>query len=354
MGESFISKKITKILIHLLGWLCFLFYPFFLGLPFREDLLSKFFLHTILLAGFFYLNSHVLVPKFLTTRKFSYYLAFTIFIISVIVFINYYFKGILEMDSKDFPLKEINKNFSYMSDDAKIVSRSVISSLFILAVSISYSLLSEYFKNERRKKEIENQHLSSELSFLKSQVSPHFLFNTLNNIYSLTLNNSEASGAILKLSELLRYMLYESDEKEVSLAKEVKYLQNYIELQKMRIKKEVNIHLNISGDIEKENIAPMLLIPFIENAFKHGVLSSDKTYISTEIKLEGKILLVYIENNCTENTQKDYASGIGLTNVKRRLELLYPEKHWLKVERSESKFIVKLKINLGNDEMHSN
>jgi len=229
-----------------------------------------------------------------------------------------------------------------------IITRSFFAALFIFGLSTSYKVTIEWFNSERQKKELENEKLASELAFLKSQINPHFLFNTLNNVYSLAFKKSDDTpDAIIKLSKLMRYMLYESNERQVFLSKEIDYLHNYIDLQKLRLPETVEIKFNVEGDIEGRLIEPMLLIPFVENAFKHGVSYNEKSQINISIKLNADELLFVVDNKIN-NAQltEESGSGIGLLNVKRRLSLLYPGKHKIIIKDDTYEYRVILKIYL--------
>jgi LytS/YehU family sensor histidine kinase len=196
---------------------------------------------------------------------------------------------------------------------------------------------------------MENEKLNSELAFLKSQVNPHFLFNILNNICSLARKKSDdTENAIIKLSHIMRYMLYESKDEKVSLEKEVEYLKNYIELQRLRISDKVDINFSIDGDPESGMIEPMLLIPFVENAFKHGVSYLEESKINISLKIEKDLLIFKVENNMIRKSVDvvQLESGIGLRNVLRRLDLLYPGKHKIAIHEDGTKYIVDLKITL--------
>jgi len=350
--DNILNFRANKFFIHLAGWLCFLFYPFILGVPFREDILIKLFFQTSLLATFFYINSAIFVPHFLIKRRIASYIGSVILVIAIIVAANYFFNHLFDLDrtlaDAPKPNPDLKRAARQANHALRRIVRPVFSSLFILAASTSYVLLMEWFKNERKKKEIENENLVSELSFLRSQVSPHFLFNTLNNIYSLSLSSSSlTSNAIMKLSLLLRYMLYEAEAKQVSLDKEIEYISNYIELQKMRIREGVTISFVTQGDFVSKLIEPMLLIPFIENAFKHGINYSKASDIKIEITLLGNELLLRVENTINNSARQPEASGIGLSNVKRRLSLLYPDLHTLDIEEINGIYIVILKIILN-------
>jgi len=234
--------------------------------------------------------------------------------------------------------------------------RSVFSVLFILAISTSIRFIQEWRKNEKQKREIVNNMLNAEISLLKSQVNPHFLFNTLNSIYSLANKRSEKTAdAIVRLSNLIRYMLYDTDKEMVSLDQEIEYIGNYIQLQKLRLYNNVDIQLNIEGDTEGIAIAPMILIPFIENAFKHGIDTSNSSFITITLKVTDIDMEFRVENSISSITEsgKEKNSGIGIKNVKRRLNLLYQGKHILNIKKQADTYLIKLIININQNELHN-
>jgi LytS/YehU family sensor histidine kinase len=219
-----------------------------------------------------------------------------------------------------------------------------------LAISSSLKVTSEWFKNENQKKEMENEKLSSELLFLKSQVNPHFFFNTLNNIYSLANSKSDnAPVAIAKLSQLMRYMLYESNVSLVPLSRELEYLHSYIDLQRLRFRNNIRIDFSIEGAVDDKMIEPMLFIPFVENAFKHGPSLQQNPSIAILLRTFDHQLYFSVENTFEKNGNeyKDKNSGIGLQNIKRRLDLLYPNSHELIVHESKPVFKVELTLTLS-------
>jgi LytS/YehU family sensor histidine kinase len=225
----------------------------------------------------------------------------------------------------------------------------VFPALFIFAISAAIKITNEWFKAEKQKKEMENEKLNSELAFLKSQVNPHFLFNILNNICSLARKKSDnTEDAIIQLSRIMRYMLYDSKDEKVSLEKEVEYLQNYIDLQRLRISDSVVISFTIEGDINGKMVEPMLLIPFVENAFKHGVSYLDESNIEINLKIDQDVLHFRVENYRVKKIDNpvQQESGIGLKNVLRRLDLLYPGSHIINIEETATKYIVNLYISL--------
>jgi LytS/YehU family sensor histidine kinase len=227
------------------------------------------------------------------------------------------------------------------------------SAVFIaLLLSATIRIAQEWYKNEKQKQEMEKEKLTSELSFLKSQVNPHFLFNTLNGIYSLANRKSDKTpGAIVMLSDLMRHMLYESGKEVVSLEKEIDYLNNYIELQKLRLPKDANVSFKVTGDTAGKEIRPMLLIPFFENAFKHGV-DAEGADINAELVISKKELKLNVVNRISKSQRKDERSGIGLANIKKQLEYLYPLAHSLTIEEKDGYFSVKLILKLIKNELY--
>lgn len=205
-------------------------------------------------------------------------------------------------------------------------------------------------REEAMRIKAQERQVSAELNLLKSQVNPHFLFNTLNNIYSLILEKDEKAGeAVLKLSGLLRYLLDSSSQKYVSLNKECEFIENYLALEKIRLANRCSISFLLTGDPIGKKITPMLLIPFVENAFKHGISSSpDKNHIIIELEILETEIKFYVENGIVErkNHIKEKANSTGLENVKRRLDLVYPNKHQLTINESTDIFKVELLMTL--------
>ena len=218
--------------------------------------------------------------------------------------------------------------------------------LFILATSTTYRMVNDRIKEDRLQKEKENENLKTELSLLRSQVSPHFMFNIMNNMVSLARKKSDLlEPSLIKLSSLLRYMLYETDEK-VPLQKEIEYLQSYIDLQKQRFGNNVIIKAGMEKVDDYYEIEPMLLIPFVENAFKHGTGMIENAEIDIELRTEKNMLSFSVRNKFNGGSEeiKDKSPGIGLANVQRRLDLLYGDKHSLLITKQDIWFIVSLQI----------
>jgi two-component system LytT family sensor kinase len=215
----------------------------------------------------------------------------------------------------------------------------------IYAVFINFTI--RLFETQKLKADLINQSQASELALLRSQMNPHFLFNTLNNIYSLVYKKSDdAPEALMKLSSIMRYAIYDSNTDKVLLEKEVEYLKSFIELQILRFKTNDFVEFNIKGNLEGINIAPILFISFIENAFKHGSKKVESPGIIINLNVSENKTIFEVENyiKLNEIVNKDTAGGIGLQNIKRRLDLLYKDKHKLEIRQANDKFFIKLEI----------
>lgn len=280
----------------------------------------------------FYINSEVLFPKIYKKQPIRYFLSLIAVILVLLwgrFFVRITFVG-----------NDINKSLFYVN--------AFIQYLYVFGISASYCFFSDYQKQQEIQRENENERLKSELSFLRSQISPHFMFNLMNSLVSLNRKKSNlVEPVLLKMADLLRYMLYEKDDKRISLENEVKYLSNYIDLQKVRFGDYVKIDFDVNSSDSSKSIEPMLLIPFVENAFKHGVGLIENPFIKIELATNIEELHFKVTNKFSGDNKevKDGASGIGLNNVKRRLELLYPNKYVLKVSESENLYTTDLKLN---------
>lgn len=282
----------------------------------------------------YYVNAYVLIPRFINLKKYRSYFVYLLIIIFVLIIINYVSFTIF--------IPEIKYQFN------PFVIFYLLACLFMIALGTAIRLLQYREIEQKRSKEQITENLKTELSFLRSQVSPHFMFNVLNNMVALARKKSDLlEPSLIKLSSLLRYMLYETDEKDVNLEKEIDYLQSYVDLQKQRFGKNVDIKINSKTD-QNYLIEPMLLIPFVENAFKHGTGFINDAFIHIDLQAVNGKLDFKVANKFNSQLEevKDKTSGIGLTNVKRRLNLLYGNNHKLEVVRQNGEFVASLHLNL--------
>jgi two-component system, LytTR family, sensor histidine kinase AlgZ len=332
--------------MHLLFW-C-VYYSFFFsqisttpkGVE-RElgDLLVDASFHVFSMMAIAYLNYFFFFPRFLNHKHLGrYLLEFSVpfgLLITAVIHAKRYIS-----DGYTYQLK-----FMYTQ---RFTNHMIWSTLFIVLFVAMLKFVEDWFELEAKKKEIENEKLVAELRFLKAQINPHFLFNTLNNLYSLAFMNSPNTTVVIdKLSQMMRYMMYDSNHAKVSLDKEIDYMHNYISLEKLRLNNEVPIAFKINGNTEGVQIVPLILITFLENAFKHGVSNnSENAWVNIFIKVEDKQCTYKVENSkIPKNTNNEEKSGIGLQNLQRRLALSYPNNYELKVEE-EDKYSVELMINL--------
>ncbi|OUS01104.1 hypothetical protein A9Q86_09425 [Flavobacteriales bacterium 33_180_T64] len=294
----------------------------------------------------FYINYIILVPRFLLKKKLKVYLV-SIFILIVVPTL------IFELFLKDavFDPPRIFKPEFLNNRPIRVGFRFIMFPLILNTAVVVFgtviSIYSEWIKNDRNKKEIEMQKSNAQINFLKNQLSPHFLFNSLNSIYSLTnKKSSDAPEAVITLSELMRYMLYQADGDFVCLKDELEYVQNYLKLQRLRILNNENVTLNIHGNVNQQKIRPLLLISFIENAFKYGTDFKGNTYVKIEIFVDDLEFKFSCVNSVGSRNESYENSGIGLKNTKERLELLYPENHSLMISEVNNEFNINLILKL--------
>ena len=234
----------------------------------------------------------------------------------------------------------------------RYVIQVVTTNLFIVIFLGMIRFAVDWFEFEARQKNVENERLTAELNFLKAQINPHFLFNTLNNLYYLAYTQSQKTTEVIaKLSQMMRYMIYDSNYSLVPLSKEIEYMENYISLERLRLNEEIPIRLTVEGGNPQDHlIAPLIFITFLENAFKHGVSNNHpKAWVDVSIQLKGNECVYRVENSKIPFTkpEAEQKSGIGLQNVKRRLELSYPGKYSLSVNDLTDRYSVQLNIQLA-------
>lgn len=347
MASTFFSdnRLHKQILLHISIWSVFVFFS--LMQPHQDTNVISPRLVYILLGNIalFYINYSYLVPKFLLKSKTLWYVVFTILLIVFFGIVSREFFPMLNPERGGGPPFEGKRPQRFF--DFKLIG-PIIFNILIVVSGTAFKVYAEWNRNERKKSEIEMQKSSTELHFLKHQLSPHFLFNSLNSIYSLTTKKSnDAPEAVITLSELMRYMLYETNNEFVTLQKELEYIQNYLKLQRLRIANNENVTLNIHGSISNQKIRPLLLISFIENAFKYGTDFKGNTEVKIDIRVKNEELYFECVNLIGNRKIEVDSSGIGLQNTKDRLELLYPEKYLLFIGEKKGRFIVNLTLKLN-------
>jgi two-component system LytT family sensor kinase len=308
-----------------------------------KDYLISFGVFGALNLSVYYINYLFLIPEFVKKRKkYWLYVVCILCLLIVCTVVKTIVAALFPEEALQYTsngkLQEISINM--------FVVNALFTGGFFLVCSCIIKFAVDWFSNERIQRNLESERKDMELQFLKSQLNPHFLFNSLNNIYSLAYKKSDKTAdAILKLSEIMRYMIYESNDSWVSLEKEVEYVRSYVELQKLRFKDGAAVEITISGEIDGQKIVPLILISFVENAFKHGVANDASDPIKINLIANQKILHFSVSNK--KNTaNKDGIGGVGLNNVERRLQLLYPERYKLNIVNSNDHYITELMLDL--------
>ena len=308
---------------------------------------------SVLFGGLiFFVNIYYAIPKYLKNKQVNKYILCIVLLFFGLLGIEFLVKIVLQ---SIYNLPE-NFEFLYGVDYNSLPKRRSlelphgIRNFAFLALSFGYRYVKDWkqlMEERTRQQAILAEKWKVELNYLKSQVNPHFLFNNLNNIYAITKrnNDTEASEAIARLSSLTRFMLYDSSSKYIPIAKEIKYIQDYIEMQQLRFAdEEVIINLNQEGDMEHTNISPLLLIPFVENAFKYGVKIHQNSIIKIEIIVRNGSLFFKVRNKIQQKKNNHVYSGIGISNVKKRLELVYANNFELNINNDKTCFEVQLRI----------
>jgi two-component system LytT family sensor kinase len=346
MRAFWYNRRLIRVLTHVAVWAIVLSLPYLLdshhGEPhhgendrFARAFFWLNFFTSLLWIGPFYLNAYLLTPRFFYQRRYFVFTGLLVLVFGVVLLIHVLL----------FQYAFYLPRFSFKGATGFLLPAFLLT----IAVSMTFRFVADKTIADHRAQERQEENLKTELSFLRSQINPHFIFNILNNLVALEqMKSPELGPTILKLSSLMQYMLYDTDEEKVELNKEVEYLQSYIDLQKQRFgtKVPVKVSLDVPGGFYE--IEPMLLIPFVENAFKHGVGMIDRPCIEINLKVREGVLYFAVRNryNPASSEIQDKSSGIGLGNVSRRLDLLYEKQHVLLVSHGEGWFTISLQLNL--------
>lgn len=332
---------------HFLFWLTVLtFYTFYFGHQGGYYWLTfRFVIFLLPIAmGTAYLFNYYLIPKFLYSKRIKKFILLSIYaVIGSFYMITILIFPFLILSRNDVNFVSLDKSFLDIYFLVVGMYTAIIAAILIKLLKSSYERQNIHLQLLKEKTE-------AELEMLRSQINPHFLFNTLNNIYTLALKKSELTPeVVLKLSEMLDYLLYDCNATKVLLKKEITLIENYLYLQQIRFGKRLNVAFRNDETISDQQIAPMLLLPFVENSFKHGVGKHRNTaWIEIELTIQSESIIFLIRNSqsSTElDKNRKVSGGIGLNNVIKRLDLIYPNNHKLDIETQEKMFLVKLQLN---------
>ncbi len=363
MSNSTAKNRALTISMHVLVWLVLIILPQIIISRFAGNnnfIAWGFYVNAFIIGIIFYINYFWLVPKYYMNNKKTIY-----FVLALFVVFSFYF--VLDFTNQALHKPENERRLSESVEERgherrfqrppfklfQIYGYSLLS-IVIVGFSIGMKAIEKHSESEKRQKELEKEKLNSELAFLKNQVSPHFFFNTLNNIYSLIeINKTDAQDAVMKLSRLMRYLLYESEHGQTPLSHEVNFMKHYIDLMRLRISPKVELKIDLPETDNGLKVPPLLFIPFIENAFKHGISYREKSFIDISMQTENNRIMFVCRNSVaaspTESHDENH-SGIGLENVKKRLNLLFAGKHELKITKTENEFVVDLWIEVAGQD----
>jgi two-component system, LytTR family, sensor kinase len=350
-----LRKKYITILAHILLWasLGFIFIahvPLTLGLSFPKEYWIKQSVMFLLLIGLYYLNGGVLVPGLLYRQKPVKFIVLHIVIITLLLLGGFIYDSWTHLP--EGIAKSINDKFvgklQIKLSGLKLDATLLLTSCLLVGFSTSISITRIWQKDLLQRQQLVQKQLDSELSFLKAQIHPHFFFNTLNNIYALTFIDVESSRASLhKLSRMMRYLLYETQSDRTSLQREINFVKDYIELMQLRVNEHTTVKFEEPGIMTEKEIAPMILLPFVENAFKHGIHSIKESRILITIRQDKDRLILEVENTLFARREQEIDDGgIGLSNTRRRLDLIYAERYRLNCGPDKDKYSVRLELEL--------
>lgn len=327
---------------HTLFWLAL--YGTMVGTSLRQDIdvRTTFYnesIQALFFAGLVYFNLLYLIPNYLAKHAFIYFglvLAACAIVTPIEVLVLY-------LVYSDTP--------SYQAIVVDQQVRIYLGNVFVTILATVLRVIMDWWRYQNEKQVLLTQTMQSELRFLKSQINPHFLFNTLNNLYALTLKKSDkAPEIVLKLAEIMRYMLYECNERRVHLSKEIHYLYNYLDLERLRQPKEAEIRFVVEGHVSEQLVAPLMFVPFVENSFKHGINHATAGgYVRIRLSVQGEDLEFFIENSKVEQMPRPShprSGGIGLANVRQRLKMIYPDNHDLEITDEPNRYAVTLRLKM--------
>ena len=380
MRNKILNIRIIEILVFVVIWMFVFSIPFFnqrTANTINWGNVSGEWIRMCSFLVLFLLNTLILVPRFLFQKKYRSYIISTLFAVVAVIGITITLIMLLAPDQPlSMPPMELGPGMPPMElgpgmpppmgykPAAQPEQKSIVMMIFdnfiiailVIGVSTTFKMMSQWLNEESKRKDLEKEQLKTELAMLRHQVSPHFFMNTLNNIHALIdINAEDAKNTIIQLSVMMRYLLYDTAQGKTTLKKEISFIESYIALMKLRFPENVKINLTVPENIRDIEIPPMLFISFLENAFKHGVSYQAKSFVLFKIEQNDNKLNCVIRNSkfkTKDNDEKNY-SGIGLTNIKKSLELLFRNDYTLSINESENEYEVQLTIPVYDDKMHS-
>ncbi|WP_299606201.1 histidine kinase [uncultured Aquimarina sp.] len=302
---------------------------------FRSNLV-EFPLHLVIV----YFNIYYLIPNYLLKKKYTTYVTFLLFSLGI----HYVVRSTLNywLITENIWPEAQGENEPFGLNHIIAV---VLGELYVLALTFSIKISIDFIMERNKTKQLTALQYKTELQYLKAQIQPHFFFNTLNNLYALTIQkSSKASEVVVKLSEFMQYIIYDASKRKVSLIQEIQYIDNYIELENIRYGSQIKTEINIKGCIDDVLITPLLFLPFVENAFKHGFKDTGEMSLLVSFEVRDDTLIFISENSYDEKASSRSKNGIGIKNVERRLQLLYNENYMLLISNDNNLYKITLKI----------
>jgi len=383
MKKNYFQGNVIQVLLHVIAWIILLGLPlyFIKRWEIGKDFIWLYYINVIINGIIFYVNYLILTPRFFFARRKYRYFISVMLLLLVMYFVSDTSNKLVFESFPHHQTAQAQQNTQAQQNIRNIQNSRTnnktrrspgppkpgvfmgrppfrqihlvnyaFTAAFLIVFSLGLRVLERHSQTEKSQKELEKEKLNSELAFLKNQISPHFFFNTLNNIYSLiSINAEDSKDAVLKLSKLMRYLLYESEHGNTRLSNEIAFMNHYIDLMKLRMSDKISLLVSFPDDYEDVSIPPLLFIPFIENAFKHGISYREKSFIDISMKtMKDTIFFRCVNSNMSsgEIVETDH-HGIGLENVSKRLNLLFPGRHELKINKSDKIFEVLLDIKLS-------
>lgn len=365
-------KNFIKIFPHIIIWVVVLIVPMYLMS--REGTFDykpyySYVMRLGIFAILFYINYLFLIEKYLFSKSFAKYIIINIILITLLLGVHTIASDYLwhssqklleiEQNMQEKPFSDNRPNKEHKGPpEAMRYLFDLSSIIFVIALSVAIKTTIRWHRDSMNFEKTKSMQLEADLRNLRSQLNPHFLFNTLNNIYSLiAIDQNRAQEAVHRLSNLLRYVMYDNDEKFVPIDKELEFTRNYIDLMKLRLNPNIKLNILIEDEGSKDLIASLMFITLIENAFKHGINNGGESFIDISIMVDScNGVLCTVENSMIaddDNNLEKRNSGIGLTNLARRLELLYPNRHEFVTEKRSGSFFTLLRINFGKENIGS-